>query len=63
MAQTNGDPVSDEPLYCSTCGQECCDHDLDAVGPYCETCGVIPASGKECYFHKQGGRPEPCESQ
>ena len=53
--------MSDEPLYCLACGKESCDCDSEAVGPYCHVCGVIPAPGMECYFHKQGGRPQHCE--
>jgi hypothetical protein len=55
--------MSDEPLYCSACGQEYCDCEPNVVGPYCETCGVVPAPGKECHFHKKDGRSEPCESK
>lgn len=52
--------MSDEPLYCPTCGKESCNCGPEAEGPYCHTCGVIPAPGMECQFYKKGGRPQPC---
>ena len=57
--------MSDEPLYCQVCGAEdwSCGHGPETTGPYCETCGVIPASGKACMFHTRGGRAEPCEPE
>lgn len=61
--------MNDEPLYCSHCGAEDfgCDCEMPATavdyGPYCESCGVVPAPGKECKFMKRGGRNKPCESE
>lgn len=66
--------MSDEPLYCPSCGKEigidcACTYDFeyDPAPPreryYCECCGVIPASGKECKFYGYGGaNTEGCES-
>jgi len=66
--------MSEEPLYCPSCGKEwgpgpddCrCDYDM-AVDPdpprdqrYCQVCGVIPAVGGECHFYKAGGNARGC---
>lgn len=59
--------MNDEPLYCPACGIEWgpngCDHGPDADGPYCHTCGVIPATGGECMFYKEGGREDGCVTE
>lgn len=52
--------MSDEPLYCVVCGREECDHDLEAEGPYCHVCGVIPAPGWECKFYNGSKREGHC---
>jgi len=57
--------MSDEPLYCRTCGADdfCCDcPDPTAPGPYCEVCGVIPRRPEvDC---QRTGRPcEPAEGR
>jgi hypothetical protein len=57
--------VSDEPLYCTTCGLEWgdCAHPLPgdagySPGPFCEVCGIIPAPGHQC---DETGKP--CRSE
>lgn len=70
--------ADEEPLYCIVCGQEwgigeSCGHDPVSTGgtdpdppfetQYCHVDGVIPAPGKACHFHVQGGRPQPCEGE
>ncbi len=53
--------MSDEPLYCVVCGKEdCSEHSYESIGPYCHTCGVIPAPGGACMFHMPGGNRRGC---
>ena len=67
--------MSDEPLYCQSCGKEIggfcsgdpctCPDDValpERAERYCETCGVVPDRGEECQFYMRGGRISGCVS-
>ena len=64
--------MSDEPLYCPSCGVELgpehnCNWNYesdtfpDRENRYCEVCGVIPKVGGECAFYDEFSNRWGCE--
>lgn len=54
--------MSDEPLYCRACGAEDWDCGcIDAVGPFCEICGVSGCDDQGCIDVGGGSDPEPVD--